>query len=419
MYRRSFVATAAGPPAPPQPRDWYRFVTNKAAKKAEVYVYGDIGETFWGDGVSAQAFVDELNAIDADELDIRINSPGGSAWDAMTIANAIIRHKAKTTTWVDGLAASAASIVAVAGDEVVVSKYGQAMLHNARSIVMGTAADLRDVAKQLDGLNATMASYYADRSSGPGDTAAFARAMEAETWYNAEEMLAAGLATRIDDSAVREEVESAVASAMTGTAEQYRYRGRPAAPAPVATTKETRMATKDDLAKRLGKDPADLTDEDLYQAALDALGDPPAPDAPADPPAPAPAPADAPAPAPAPAPDPVPVAKGGTVEVDSEAFAELQRQAALGAQAFRDAQAKADNDTVEKAIDEGRIPVSRKNHYLALMTADRADTTDLLTKRLAPGAAVPLVELGHAADTTPTADVTEDPRFKVFTKGLI
>lgn len=410
-----FMATAATPPAKAAPRDWFRFVTNKAAKTAEVYIYGDIGETFWGDGVSAQAFVDELNAIDADELAIRINSPGGSAWDGMAIANAIIRHPAKTTTWIDGLAASAASIVAVAGDEVVVSKYGQAMLHNARAIVMGTAKDMREVAKQLDGLNATMATYYADRSSSDDDPAAFARAMERETWYNADEMLAAGLATRIDDSAVREEVESAVATAMAGTAEHYRYSGRPAAPAPV--TKETRMATKDDLAKRLGKDPADVTDEDLYKLALEALGDPKPDDKPDDKPADPPAPkaddkpaADAPAPK---------VDDEGTVTVDAAAFKSLQDQAAMGVQAFKDAQAKADNDIVAKAIDEGRIPVSRKDHYLALMKADRADTTDLLTKRLAPGAAVPLTEMGHAADTTPTADVTEDPRYKVFTKGLI
>lgn len=180
------------------------------------------------------------------------------------------------------------------------------------------------------------------------------------------------------------------------------------------------MATKDDLAKRLGKDPADITDEDLYKAALDALGDPKPDDKPADEPAAPPAPApvvEDPAP-PAPAPVPVPAAaKDGVVSVDAQAWADMQANAALGLKAFQDAQAKADNDCIEKAIDEGRIPPSRKGHYQALMTADRADTTDLLTKRLAPGAAVPLVEMGHAADTTPTATVTEDPRYKNWKVG--
>ncbi|MCP3811331.1 Clp protease ClpP, partial [Mycobacteriaceae bacterium Msp059] len=271
-------------------REWFRFVTAKAKNQpAEVFVYGDIGETFWGDGVSAQSFVDQLNEIDAAELHVRINSPGGSAWDGMTIANAIMRHPAKTTTFIDGLAASAASIVAFAGDEVVVSKWGRAMLHNAHAMVAGTANDMRDVATQLDALNANMATYYADRATGGDDAAAFARAMEKETWYSAQELIDAGLATRIDDSGVREEVEKAVASALSTARMKFQH-------PPAATTKEIRMATKDDLAKRLGKDPADVTDEDLMKAALDALGDAPADDpkdtgatgdpAPADPAAP-------------------------------------------------------------------------------------------------------------------------------------
>lgn len=404
-------------------REWFRFVAAKAKNQpAEVFVYGDIGETFWGDGVSAQSFVDQLNAIDAAELHVRINSPGGSAWDGMTIANAIMRHPAKTTTFIDGLAASAASIVAFAGDEVVVSKWGRAMLHNAHAKVAGTAADMRDVATQLDALNANMAAYYADRSTGSDDTAAFARAMEKETWYSAQELIDAGLATRIDDSGVREEVEKAVASALSTARMKFQH-------PPAATTKENRMATKDDLAKRLGKDPADVTDEDLMKAALDALGDAPA-DTPGDTGAvtgdPAPVePAAPPAgdPTPEAAPTPVPAAaKGGTtVEVDSVAFAELQRQAALGAQAFADAQAKADKAVVDKAIDEGRIPLARANAYLALMKADRADTTDLLTNRIPPNT-VPLSEVGHSADVPgadATASVADNPSYNAWMKGLV
>lgn len=402
-------------------REWFRFVTAKAKNEpAEVYVYGDIGETFWGEGVSAQSFVDQLNEIESTELHVRINSPGGSAWDGMTIANAIMRHPAKTTTFIDGLAASAASIVAFAGDEVVVSKWGRAMLHNAHAMVAGTAADMRDVATQLDALNANMATYYADRSSGDDDAAAFARAMEKETWYSAQELLDAGLATRIDDSGVREEVERAVASALATTQMKFQH-------PPTAKTKETRMATKDDLAKRLGKDPADITDEDLMKAALDALGDAPAADDPkdtgatGDPAETDPAAPPAGEPTPAAAPTPVPAAAKGTVEVDATAFAELQRQAALGAQAFADAQAKADRAVIDKAIDEGRIPLARANHYLALMKADRTDTTDLLTNRIPPNT-VPLSEVGHSADVPgadATASVTDNPSYNAWMKGLV
>lgn len=183
------------------------------------------------------------------------------------------------------------------------------------------------------------------------------------------------------------------------------------------------MALKDDLAKRLGKDPADVTDDDLYQAALDALGEaaPEGTGNTGDPTTPDEKPADTPAP-PAAAPTPVPAAaKASTVEVDATAFAELQRQAKLGAQAYVDAQAKADRAVVDKAIDEGRIPLARAEHYLTLMSADRADTTDLLTRRLAPNT-VPLSEIGHSADT-PGADaqasVTDNPSYKAWMKGLI
>lgn len=407
------------------PVDWYRFVENKADPKvAEIHIYGDIGETMFGDGVSAAEFVDTLEALDVDDINLRINSPGGSAWDGLTIANAIIRHKAHVTTWIDGLAASAASIVAVAGDDVVVSKYGQAMLHNARAVVMGTAKDMRETAQQLDQLNGSMAQYYADRAG--GDAAEWSRAMGKETWYNAEEMLAAGLATRIDSSAVREEVEQAAASAMAGTAEQYRYLGRTAAPPPIVgalnRTKGTTMASKDDLAKRLGKDPADVTDEDLFAAALAAIGadgdkdgddkgDGKPDEAPKTDEKPI---VDAP-------PEPVKELAGAaahadTVTVDAGTYAELKRRADLGAQAHATLQAQADARTIDSAIDAGKIPLARRDNYLVLMSADRPGTTDLLAK-LQPGGAVPLNEMGHSADANPVASVTEDPQFQAWKVG--
>lgn len=408
---------------PNQLRDWFRFVTNKAQPDdAEVYIYGDIGETFWSDdGVSAQSFVDELNEITAKNLSIRINSPGGSAYDGLTIANAIVRHKAKTTCWIDGLAASAASIVAMAGDEVVTSKYGEMMLHNAQAVVIGSAKDMREVASQLDQLNASIASYYADRATSGGDSATFARAMGKESWYNADEMLAAGLVTRIDTSAVREETEKAVASAMARTAETYRYSGRQAAPAPVATTKENPVADKKTITESLGL-PDDATEDDILAKTREALGltedDPKTDDlkpegvsgATGDPvpvvtdsgPAPESAAAAARA-----------KANGEVVELDKATYEQMMANAQLGAKAHATLTAQAHAQVVDKAIDEGRITLARRDHYLTLMTADTADTTDLLTKRLQPGAAVPLHEIGHMAEMSAKNhdDPREDPRF--------
>ena len=249
-------------------REWFKYVLASAGKPPEIRIYGDIGATFFDeDAVSATQFLAMLDDHkDEPEIHVRINSGGGSAWDGLAIANAMMRHPATITTFVDGMAASAASVVMMGGDEIVVSKWGRAMIHNARALVMGTSDDMREVATQIDALNANMASFYADRATKAGKSPAdFARAMAAETWYNAEEMLDAGLASRIDDSGVREEVELAAAHVLTSTRMKFVH-------PPAATPKETRMAIKDDLAKRLGKDPADITDEDLMTAALEALG---------------------------------------------------------------------------------------------------------------------------------------------------
>lgn len=393
---------------PDKLRDWFRFAENKADDSAEVYVYGDIGDTMWADGVSAQDFCNQLDGITAKNLSVRINSPGGSAWDGLTIANAIVRHPAHVTTWIDGLAASAASIVALAGDEVVVSKYGQAMLHNAHAVVMGTSKDMREVASQLDNLNGSIAAFYADRSTSGDDAAAFARAMGKETWYTADEMLAAGLATRIDDSAVRDEVEKAVASAMSGTAETYRYSGRTAAPAPMATTKEIQVPDKKSIAEGLGL-PADASDADILAKTRESLGITDDEDDAADTGVPDAEPAPTPQPAAAKAVD-------GTVTLDEATYQQLRAGAEAGSKAQATLTAQAHARVVDKAIDEGRIPPARASHYMALMAADPGDTTDLLTKRLQPGVAVPLAEIGHQAEMQnhDFGDVTTDPKFQAW-----
>lgn len=420
-------------------REWFRFVTNKAdsdtnkadSDTAEIHLYGDIGSTYFGDGVSAELFVSQLDELkDVSQLDVRINSSGGSAWDGLTIANAIMRHPATVTTYIDGLAASAASIVAVAGDKVITSKYAQMMLHNAHAVCAGTALDLREVADGLDQLNASMAIYYADRAG--GTVADWANAMAAETWYSADEMLDAGLVTEIDDSTVREEVEKAAAHAMANTAEQFKYQGRTAAPPPAAAAtnrkKEGRpMADKKTIAESLGLK-ADASDDDILAATRKALGiegdDKPGDgdggnsgdggDAPKTDEKPI---VDAPA-------EPVKelagaTAKAGeTVELDRATYDQLMANSQMGAQAHATLQAQADARIVDAAIDRGKITPARRNHYLALMKSDRTDTTDLLTNRLAEGASVPLSEIGHSADVAAAqASVTDDPRFAAWKVG--
>ena len=159
---------------------------------AEVAIYDEIG----AHGVSAKGFLAELGALpDAAPIDLRLNSPGGSVFDAVAIHNALKRHEGTVTVWIDGIAASAASYVAMAGDEIVMPENAFLMIHDPAGLVMGTAADMRAMAEALDKVKGSLVAGYAGRSGrDPEDIAAL---MAAETWFDARDALDAGLATRI------------------------------------------------------------------------------------------------------------------------------------------------------------------------------------------------------------------------------
>ena len=169
---------------------WYTI--RARASGAEVLIYDEIGAY----GVSAKGFLAELGALPNDApIDLRLNSPGGSVFDAVAIYNALTRHAGTVTAWIDGIAASAASYVAMAGDEIVMPENAFLMIHDPSGIVMGTAADMRDMAGALDKMAASMTRGYAARSGKP--EAEIAALMAAETWFDANEALELGLATRM------------------------------------------------------------------------------------------------------------------------------------------------------------------------------------------------------------------------------
>lgn len=170
--------------------DWFR-VTN-AGERAEILIYGPIDD--W-DGVSASSFVRELRGITAKNIDLHINSPGGLVFDAVAIYSALKNHPATVDVHVDGLAASAASFVAQAGDSITIEKPAKMMIHDANGLVLGNAADMREMADLLDELSDTIAGIYADRAG--GTVAKWREAMRAETWYGAADAVKAGLADRV------------------------------------------------------------------------------------------------------------------------------------------------------------------------------------------------------------------------------
>ncbi|WP_412509216.1 head maturation protease, ClpP-related [Roseovarius sp. SYSU LYC5161] len=159
---------------------------------AEVLIYDEIGAY----GVSAKGFLAELGALTDDAaIDLRLNSPGGSVFDAVAIHNALSRHAGPVTVWIDGIAASAASYIAMAGDEIVMPENAFLMIHDPSGLVMGTAAEMREMAGTLDKIGASMTRGYASRSGKP--EAEIAALLAAETWFDAAEALEVGLATRM------------------------------------------------------------------------------------------------------------------------------------------------------------------------------------------------------------------------------
>lgn len=165
-------------------------------KKAEIMIYDVIGESFFFDGVTAKSVAESLAAIGSvEEIDVRINSPGGSVWQGMAIYNGLKNHTAKINVHIDGLAASMATIVAMAGDTISMAQNAMFMIHEPRTYAEGTAEDLLSQASLLEKLTTQAVLTYVSRTKMKEEDVR--EAMSAETWYTAEEAKAAGFITNI------------------------------------------------------------------------------------------------------------------------------------------------------------------------------------------------------------------------------
>lgn len=170
------------------------FRAEASGDEATLYLYDAIvSDAFWG-GVAAADFVRELVGIQVPTIHLRINSPGGEVFAAQAMAQAIREHPANIIAHVDGYAASAASWVALAADEVVISEGGFFMIHKAMTIAVGNANDMLETAALLEKVDATLVETYA-RETGQ-DPQQVADWMAAETWFNASEAVQYGFADK-------------------------------------------------------------------------------------------------------------------------------------------------------------------------------------------------------------------------------
>jgi len=196
-------------------KSWYqiKFKTeNLADDTAEVMIYDNIGSY----GVTAAQFRTEFNGIKAAKIDLRINSYGGECFDAEAICCAIREHPAQVTAHVDGVAASAASVIACACDSVQIGKNAFMMIHNASSGAYGYASDLRQTADLLDKLSGAIAQIYVEKTG--KNKEAVAKAMDDETWFDAAEAKEWGLADCIknDDEGDGAEMAAQIAAMNAG-----------------------------------------------------------------------------------------------------------------------------------------------------------------------------------------------------------
>lgn len=172
----------------------FRVIRNSERKEeAEILLYDEIG--FFG--VDANSFVRDLKAIDAETIHLRINSPGGSVFDGVAIHNALKDHPARIVSHIDSLAASMASVIALAGDEISMAENAFLMIHDPWTLTIGNSEQLRKDADLLDKLGDTVirSSYMAKTGKSEEEIKAW---MADETWFTAEEALAAGFVDSIE-----------------------------------------------------------------------------------------------------------------------------------------------------------------------------------------------------------------------------
>lgn len=410
--------------------------TASKASKTRLDVYSEIGGWF---GVWPDEFKSAIDDIKGG-IDLHIHSPGGDAFDGVAIYNMLRQHDGPVDVFVDGLAASAASVIAMAGDTVTMSRGSQMMIHDAWGLSMGNADDMETMLGMLDKTSNSIASIYAAKAGGSEE--AWRTAMKAESWYRDTEAVDAGLA---------DQVETETASAKNHwDLKVFAHAGRDAAPDPVFPAGHrstwgpplTNTATATGLVLNLKA--GDVLTAAQANAFMRAAADRAATQTPdldksgvgSTVPTVKEAPgmttvakiqaalglseeaatklhallADDDGTDPNPEPDPQPVpdepkakAKGylpkaskeaESVVLDPTTLAELQAQARLGVEAHNEMKKQKRDRILDSAMGLGKFPPSRREHYATMYDADPDGAVELLD-RMAENA-VPVDVLGYS-----------------------
>jgi len=218
---------------------------NNTDKSADIYIYDEI--CYWG--TTASEFTKRVQDLDVESINLHVNSPGGSVFDGVAIYNTLVNHPARIVAIVDGLAASAASFIVQAGDEIVMNLGSTMMIHDASAMAWGDEAEMVKTGKILGKLSDTIAAIYANRAGGA--TEVWRATMREEAWYNAQEAVEAGLADRVEG--VKESEED---PADRWDLSVFNFAGRGEAPSPDRILNKIHNKMKENAVARTTKNEA-------------------------------------------------------------------------------------------------------------------------------------------------------------------
>lgn len=181
-------------------KKFWSFIKNSDAV-GELQLYGEIAsESWWGDEVTPKDFKNDLDKLgDISTLNVYINSPGGDVFAGQAIHSMLKRHKATVNVYIDGLAASIASVIAMAGDKVIMPKNAMMMIHNPWTFAVGNAEDFRKMADDLDKINESIKAAYLGKAKDLEEEK-LTELMDAETWLTADDAISYGLIDEIEES---------------------------------------------------------------------------------------------------------------------------------------------------------------------------------------------------------------------------
>ena len=175
-------------------KNWYDIQSKVSNDIVDVYIFDEIG-TF---GINAQSFIDEIKGFKNTPLNLHINCVGGDVFEGMAIYNVLKKRTAETTVYIEGIAASMGSVVALAADNVVMAENSLFMIHNAWGGAMGEAKELKKTANLLEKISNEIADIYIKKTNLPYDKVK--EMMDEETWLNADEALELGFVDSISDA---------------------------------------------------------------------------------------------------------------------------------------------------------------------------------------------------------------------------